>query len=113
MLQIPQVITWLLQRLPRLGDKEATLFVLPTAYITATDAFISESYSNKDFLFSVYETLFDANPAPYGCNQILYDTQILENLTMGRAKLYTAITLMIPVVLAEFGAVTIIRRKNR
>ena len=95
------------------GDKEATLFVLPTAYITATDAFISESYSNKDFLFSVYETLFDANPAPYGCNQILYDTQILENLTMGRAKLYTALILAIPASLMVVGTVIIIKRKNR
>ena len=95
------------------GDKEATLFVLPTAYITATDAFISESYSNKDFLFSVYETLFDANPAPYGCNQILYDTQMLENLTMGRAKLYTALILAIPASLMVVGTVIIIKRKNR
>ena len=95
------------------GDKETTIFVLPTAYITATDAFISDSYSNKDFLFSVYETLFDANPAPYGCNQVLYDTQILENLTMGRARLYTALILAIPATLMVVGTVIIIKRKNR
>ena len=95
------------------GDKEAALFVLPTAYITATDAFISESYSNKAFLYSVYETIFDANPAPYGCNQILYDTQILENLTMGRARLYTALILAIPASLVVVGTVIIIKRKNR
>ena len=95
------------------GDKETAIFVLPTAYITATDAFISDSYSNKDFLFSVYETLFDANPAPYGCNQILYDTQILENLTMGRARLYTALILAIPASLVVVGTVIIIKRKNR
>lgn len=95
------------------GDKEAALFVLPTAYITATDAFISESYSNKDFLFSTLEILFGANEAPYGCNQLLYDTQTLENLTMGRAKLYTALILAIPTALAVVGTVILVKRKNR
>jgi hypothetical protein len=95
------------------GDKEASLFVLPTAYITATDAFISESYSNKDFLFSVFEVLFGANPAPYGCNQLLYDTQMLENLTMGKARLYTALILAIPTSLAIVGTVILVKRKNR
>ena len=43
----------------------------------------------------------------------MYRSLILENLTMGRAKLYTAIILAIPVALAALGAITIIRRKNR
>ena len=95
------------------GDKSSVLFVIPTAYITATDAFVSEGYSNKDFLYATFEVLFDANPAPYGCNQILYDTQILENFTMGRARAYTAIILAIPAALALTGLIIIVRRKNR
>lgn len=94
-------------------NKEAVLFVLPTAYITATDAFISDSYSNKDFLFATLDVLFDSNPAPYGCNQLLYDTQTLENLTMGKARLYTGLILLIPAVLAIVGTVIIVKRKNR
>lgn len=94
-------------------NKEAVLFVLPTAYITATDAFISDSYSNKDFLFATLDVLFDSNPAPYGCNQLLYDTQMLENLTMGKARLYTGLILLIPAVLAIVGTVIIVKRKNR
>jgi uncharacterized protein (UPF0371 family) len=93
--------------------KESCVFVIPTAYITATDAFLSSGYSNKDFLYSTLETLFDAHPAPGGCNQVMYRSSILENLTMGRAKLYTAIILAIPAALAVLGAITIIRRKNR
>lgn len=93
--------------------KESTVFVIPTAYITASDAFISESYSNKDFIYSVLEVLFDSNPTPRGCNTVTYRTRILENLTMGRAKTYTVIILAIPALLAVFGTVTIIRRKNR
>ena len=93
--------------------KESTVFVIPTAYITAADAFLSDSYSNKDFLYATLEVLFDSNPAPRGCNQINYTVPMLENLTMGRAKLYTAIILAIPTALAVVGAITIIRRKNR
>lgn len=95
------------------NGKTGTLFVLPTAYITATDAFVSDNYSNKEFLYSTLEVLFDSTPAPYGCTQILYDDQILENLTMGKARLYAAIILAIPVGLAIAGTVIIVRRKNR
>lgn len=93
--------------------KESTVFVIPTAYITATDAFISETYSNKDFLYATLEVLFDSNPAPRGCNMVMYYSGILENLTMGKAKLYTAIILAIPAMLAVAGTIIIIRRKNR
>ena len=93
--------------------KQSTVFVIPTAYITAGDTFISESYSNKDFLYATLEVLFDANPAPRGCNRVTYRSSIIENLTMGRAKAYTVIILMIPAALAVLGTVTIIRRKNR
>ena len=95
------------------SGKTSTVFVIPTAYITASDAFLSDSYSNKDFLYSTLEVLFGSNPAPRGCNQIIYNTGILENLTMGKAKLYTAIILAIPAALAVVGFITIRRRKNR
>lgn len=93
--------------------KESTVFVIPTAYITASDAFLSKSYSNKDFLYATLEVLFDSNPAPRGCNTVMYRTSVIENLTMGRAKTYTALILAIPAMIAVLGAVTIIRRKNR
>ena len=93
--------------------KQSTVFVIPTAYIAAIDAFLSDSYSNKDFLYATLETLFDSNTAPRGCNQISYSGTLLENLTMGRAKLYTALILAIPAALAVVGVITITRRKNR
>lgn len=95
------------------SGKTSTVFVIPTAYITATDAFLSENYSNKDFLYSTLEVLFGSCRAPRGCNQINYTGQRLENLTMGRARLYTAIILMLPTAIAAVGIITIIRRKNR
>ena len=93
--------------------KESTVFVIPTAYITATDAFLSKTYSNKDFLYATLEVLFESNAAPRGCNLVTYRSSILENLTMGWAKAYTAIILTVPAALAVIGAITIIRRKNR
>lgn len=93
--------------------KESTVLVIPSAYITAADAFLSENYSNKDFLYASLEVLFGSLSAPKGCNQVMYRSAILENLTMGRAKIYTAIIIAIPVALAILGAITIIRRKNR
>lgn len=92
---------------------ESTVFVIPSAYITASDAFLSRSYSNKDFLYATLEVLFDAEGAPRGCNTVTYRTTILENLTMGRAKLYSALILAIPATLAVVGFITIRRRKNR
>ncbi len=96
------------------GDgKEATVVVIPTAYMTATDAFVSEGYSNKNFLYASFEALLDAPTAPCGAKPVLQSTSILENLTMGMAKLYTAIIMLIPVALAVTGVVITIRRKNR
>jgi hypothetical protein len=91
----------------------STVLVIPTAYITAADAFQSEAYSNKDFIYSTLEVLFDSNPTPRGCKQVIYTDGILENLTMGKAKLYTAIIFIVPVALAVVGVITIRRRKNR
>ena len=95
------------------SGKNSTVFVIPTAYVTASDAFLSDNYSNKDFLYSTLEVLFDSNPAPRGCNQIIYTAGILENLTMGRAKLYATFIFAVPVALAIVGIITIRRRKNR
>ena len=50
---------------------------------------------------------------PYGCKPVIYSSSTLENLTMGMARLYTAITLAIPLAIAAVGTVVIVRRRNR
>jgi len=50
---------------------------------------------------------------PYGCNSIIFEEGVIENLTSGKAKLITAVIMAIPAVIAVVGAVVIIRRKNR
>ena len=91
----------------------AKVFVIPSVYLAVSDSLITDGYSNKDFVYSLLDEFFEADNIPYGCKPVLYDTQILENLTMGTARLYTAIVLLIPAVIAVVGFVVIIRRKTR
>ncbi len=98
--------------LGQLGE-ESKLFFIPSIYLTATDAIVTDGYANKDFLYSLFDEFFEMGDMPYGCNSIVYDTATLENLTMGTARAYTAVLLAIPAALCVFGAVTLIRRKNR
>ena len=95
-----------------LGD-DAAMFVMPSIYLASTNAIVTNRYANKDFLYSLCECLFGAGSMPYGCNSVVYDDGILENLPMGAAKLYTAALVAIPVIIAAVGAVVMIRRKNR
>ncbi len=96
------------------GDGEsAKLFVVPSVYIAASDALVSRGYSNKDFIYALFEELYGCTGLPYGCEPVLYDTSTLENLTMGTAKLYTALIMLVPVVLAGVACFVLIRRKNR
>ena len=96
----------------QLGE-ESKLFFIPSIYLTAIDAMVTRGYANKDFLYSLFDEFFEMGDMPYGCNSILYDTTTLENLTMGTARVYTALILSIPAVICIVGAVTLIRRRNR
>ncbi|MBQ7387325.1 MAG: Gldg family protein [Clostridia bacterium] len=91
----------------------ASMVVVPSVYLTATDAIVTNGYANKDFIYALCETLFEADSMTYGCTSYVYNDTVLENLTMGTAKVYTAVAIAIPVVIAALGAVLIIRRKNR
>ncbi len=89
------------------------LIVIPSVYASVSSALVTNGYANKEFLFAVFDELCGADGVPYGCSSILYDTETLENLTMGTARVYTALILAVPAALALVGCVLIIRRKNR
>ena len=91
----------------------AKVVVVPTIYLTAQDALISEGYTNTDFLYSVFYAIFSAKSAPLGCTTITYNTTVLENLTMKNARTYTALVMAIPLALSVVGTVIIVRRRNR
>ena len=95
------------------GQEEGSIFVVSSIYMTVSDALVTNGYSNKDFIYSLFEYLYGAENMPYGCQSVLYDSNVLENLTMSTANLYTAIVLAVPAIVAILGAVVVIRRKNR
>ncbi len=95
------------------GENESVMCFIPTVYLTASDAMITNGYANKNFLFSVFGELFGMGDMPYGCKSVTFNNLVLENLTMGNARLYTALFMCVPLILAAVGTVTLIRRKNR
>ena len=94
-------------------DKVASLCVVSSVYISVSDALITNGYANTDFLYSLFDNFYGQNGMPYGCDVMKSDTSILENLTMGTARVYTAIILALPVAVAVVGAVVVNKRKNR
>lgn len=94
-------------------DRTAKMVVIPSVYLSANDAVVSNNYANKDFLYALYDEFYDGPDMPYGIDCVEMQEERLENLTLGTSILYTCILLAIPVVLAAVGTVTIIRRKNR
>lgn len=91
----------------------ARIFVIPSVYLAVSDSLIAREYSNKDFTYGLFDEFFGADNMPYGCNAVVYDTTTLEGLTMGTAKLYVALILLVPISLAVYGTVRIVRRRNR
>ena len=89
------------------------LVVVPSIYLTAADALSSDAYTNSDFIYSVFSTLFGADTAPLGCTTVNYSGSALENFTMKTANAMTALVLAIPVLTGIIGTVIIIKRKNR
>lgn len=89
------------------------IVAISSIYVGAADALVSNGYTNKDFLYALFEEGFGGGRMPYGCKVSLYDTLTLENLTLGTARIYTALILFIPLALAITGTVIIVRRKNR
>lgn len=92
---------------------EARMVFVPSVYLTAADAIITNGYSNKDFLYSVFDEYFEMGEMPYGCNSVITETGTLENLTMGTVRIYTALIMAIPAIIAVVGTVIVVRRKNR
>ena len=92
---------------------DSKIFFMFDGSLASNDAVITNGYSNKDFLYSLFDVVYEREDLPYGCRTVVSNKLILENLTMGTARIYTAILLAIPVALIAVGAVVMIRRKNR
>ena len=93
--------------------EDSAIIVMSDGMLTATDAIVTERYSNKDFLYSLFDVFFEKGDMPYGCRSVIYYDSVLENLTVGTARIYTAILIAIPVMIGVLGGVVLVRRKNR
>ena len=93
--------------------KVGSIFVVPSVYLTATDSLVSGGYANRSFIYSVFENVFGREDLPHGCKTVYYDSETLDGLTMGEARIYTAVIMLVPTVIAAVGAFIVIRRKNR
>ena len=102
------------RRAAEIGSGESTVFVISGIYSTATANLTSNGYANRDFYYALLENAFGAENMPYGFKMVLIsDTVAIEGLTMGMAKLYLTVSMIVPVSLAVIGTVIVIRRKNR
>lgn len=89
------------------------VFVIPSIYLAVSDSLVSSGYSNKDFIYALLDDFYGADNMPYGCRAVIYDDQVLQNLTMGTARIYTAIVMAVPAALVAVCVFVTVRRKNR
>lgn len=95
------------------GEGAGHIFLSPSIYLSASDALTSSKYKNRDFFFALFEESFAAGKMPYGTTIVNLSDDLLENLTMQTARVYTVIVAAIPAALAVFAAIYLRRRKNR
>lgn len=92
---------------------DGVIYTVASAYFASNDVMVTDGYSNKDYIYAVFDDVFSAEQPPYGCTPLVYDTELLEGLTYGRANLITALLMLLPAALAVVGAAVVIRRKRR
>lgn len=95
------------------GERVASVFVVSSIYISVSDALITNGYANSDFLYALIDDFYGRDGMPYGCDIVRANTSILENLTMGTARIYTVLIFAVPTAILVTGAVILVRRKNR
>lgn len=99
--------------LPSAGNTRSRIFLCYGSYLTSSAAMVTNSYSNKDFMFSLMSYGFGAPISPIGCADLVFVSETLTGFTMSNARAFTAIILAIPAVIGVVGAVIVIRRKHR
>ncbi len=98
---------------PAEGDSSSHILLSSSVYFLANDALNSASYTNRDILLSALEAA-SGMPAPVGCRVLAVGNELLEDLTMGTARLYAWLLIAIlPLAVVAVGAAVMIRRKTR
>lgn len=108
-----QLVVAAASTLQRESGESATVVVIPSVLLTNADLLSANGYSNKEFVYSLFEECFGSLNSVYGAKSVMFDAGIVENLTQRESIIYTVALLLIPTIIAITGAVMIIRRKNR
>lgn len=91
----------------------ATVLLTTSVFFLANDVMDSSGYKNRDVVLATLEAATGL-PAPVGCRVLPFNNTRLENLTMGKARIYAILTaVVIPLAVATVGAAVILRRKRR
>ena len=92
----------------------SSLFLVPSIYITASDAVLSNTYSNREFLLGVFGEIFNnEGMMPFGTRAVQTVSDLIEDLSLREARLYTVICFLPAVTLVAVGAVVLVRRKHK
>lgn len=92
----------------------SSLFVVPSVYMTASDATLSNTYSNREFLLGIFDEIFaNEGKLPYGVRSVKTETNLIEDLSLREARLYTVLCFLPAVALVALGAVVLVRRKHK
>ncbi len=91
----------------------SSVTVVPSVYLAIAEAMVSNGYANRDFIFALAETYGATQQIPYGCRTMPMTSTALEDLTLGTARILTAVLIAVPVILAVCGTVIVLRRKYR
>lgn len=95
------------------GSATSHILLSSSVYFLANDLLNSASYTNRDILLASLE---DASgmPAPVGCRSLAVGSELLEDLTMGTARIYAWLLIaVLPLAVAAVGVTVIVRRKTR
>ena len=100
----------------REGEEGASssLFLVPSVYITASDAVLSNTYSNREFLLGVFGEIFgNEGMMPYGTRAVQTVSDLIEDLSLREARWITVICFLPTVALVFVGAFVLVRRKHK
>lgn len=88
-----------------------TLFVGAKTF--SSSLISSDAYSDRDFVYSLIETN-GSTKAPVGATILQYDSLYLENLTVGKTRVYAIVLIgVIPSAVALCGVFVYLRRRRR
>ena len=88
------------------------IFLMSGIFMTAQDILQSDQRANRDFFYSVMEYT-EGKSTPRGATVLVFESMLLENLTVGESNRYTRIlTLWLPLAVMTTGIFIVKKRKR-